>query len=307
VSEPLYTAEEMKAAEAGHDVDVLMERAARAVADTVLERFPSARRIRAVCGKGANGGDGRIAARMLREAGLDAEESTDLDGADLVVDALFGTGFSGAPRPEAAELIGRINEAGVPVVAVDIPSGVDASTGEVPGEAVEAELTVTMHGLKVGLAVGPGCLRAGEVVVADIRLEPRPTRHALVGSELLARVPAKREGDNKYTAGSVLVVGGSRGMTGASGRTPATSRSPLPRRRCPCSRRSCSRRSSGRSVTPSRPPRRRGRSRSGPAWVEGKRSGSSSAACCSGRTSRPSWTPTASTGSLRSYATPRRS
>ncbi len=214
--EPLYTAAEMKAAEAGHDVDTLMERAARAVADAVLERFPDARRIRAVCGKGANGGDGRIAVRLLREAGLEAEESTDVGGADVVVDALFGTGFSGAPRPEAADLIRRINEADASVVAVDIPSGVDASTGEVPGQAVEAEHTVTMHGLKVGLAVGPGRFRAGEVRVADIGLEHAPTRHVLVGPELLARIPRKRDGDNKYTAGSVLVVGGSRGMTGAA-------------------------------------------------------------------------------------------
>ena len=217
--EPLYTAAEMKAAEAGHDVDVLMERAARAVADAVRTRFPEARRIRAVCGKGANGGDGRIAVRLLRETGLDAEESTDLDGADVVVDALFGTGFSGAPRAEAAELIRAINATGAPVVAVDIPSGVDASTGEVPGEAVEAEVTVTMHGLKVGLVVGPGCFRAGEVMPADIGLEHRPTRNALADAELLARVPRKRDGDNKYTAGSVLVVGGSRGMTGAAALT----------------------------------------------------------------------------------------
>jgi hydroxyethylthiazole kinase-like uncharacterized protein yjeF len=212
----LYTADEMKAAEAGHDVDVLMERAARAVADAVLGRFPDARRIRAVCGKGANGGDGRIAVRLLREAGLDAEDSTEVEGADVIVDALFGTGFSDVPRPEAAELINRINDASAPVVAVDIPSGVDASTGEVPGDAVEADVTVTMHGLKVGLAVGPGSFRAGEVVVADIGLEERETRHALVGVEVLARVPRKRDVDNKYTAGSVLVVGGHSGMTGAA-------------------------------------------------------------------------------------------
>jgi len=214
--EPLYTAAEMKAAEAGHDVDVLMERAARAVAAAVRERYPEARRIRAVCGKGANGGDGRIAARLLREQGLDAEESTEVSDADVVVDALFGTGFSGAPRPEAADLIRRINEAPAPVVAVDIPSGVDASTGEVPEDAVEADVTVTMHGLKVGLVVGPGRFRSGDVIVADIGLEHRATRHALVGTELLERVPRKRDGDNKYTAGSVLVVGGARGMTGAA-------------------------------------------------------------------------------------------
>jgi ADP-dependent NAD(P)H-hydrate dehydratase / NAD(P)H-hydrate epimerase len=214
--EPLYTAAEMKEAEAGHDVDVLMERAARGVADIVRERFPEARRVRAVCGKGANGGDGRIAVRLLREAGLDAAESTEVADAEVVIDALFGTGFTGAPRPEAAELIRRMNAVDAPVVAVDIPSGVDASTGEVPGDAVEAHVTVTMHGLKVGLVVAPGCFRSGEVVVADIGLEHRATKHALVGTEILQRVPRKRAADNKYTAGSVLVVGGARGMTGAA-------------------------------------------------------------------------------------------
>jgi ADP-dependent NAD(P)H-hydrate dehydratase / NAD(P)H-hydrate epimerase len=213
---PLYTAAEMKAAEAGHDVEVLMERAARAVADAVRDRFPKARRVRAVCGKGANGGDGRIAVRMLREAGLDAEETTEVADAEVVIDALFGTGFSGAPRPEAAELIQRMNGVDAPVVSVDIPSGVDASTGEVPGDAIEADMTVTMHGLKVGLVVGPGCFRAGDVLVADIGLEHRETRHALAGAEVLDRVPRKRDGDNKYTAGSILVVGGARGMTGAA-------------------------------------------------------------------------------------------
>ena len=213
---PLYTAAEMKAAEAGHDVDVLMERAARAVAAAVRERYPQARRIRAVCGKGANGGDGRIAVGLLRGDGLDAEESTEVSDADVVVDALFGTGFSGAPRAEAAGLIRRINEAPAPVVAVDVPSGVDASTGEVPGDAVEAEVTVTMHALKVGLVVGPGRFRSGDVVVADIGLEHRATTHALVAAEVLEGVPRKRDGDNKYTAGSVLVVGGARGLTGAA-------------------------------------------------------------------------------------------
>src|SRR5918996_4754338 len=122
--EPLYTADEMRAAEAGHDVAQLMERAGRAVAGRVLERFPNARRIVGVCGGGANGGDGRIALNLLKEAGRDAEESHDLAGADLVLDALFGTGFRGAPREEAAALIERINACEAPVVAVDIPSGV---------------------------------------------------------------------------------------------------------------------------------------------------------------------------------------
>ena len=74
------------------------------------------------------------------------------EGYDVVVDALFGTGFQGEPRPEAAALIERINAAGAPVVSVDLPSGVDASTGEIAGAAVDADLTVTFHAPKLGLA-----------------------------------------------------------------------------------------------------------------------------------------------------------
>ena len=213
--EPLYTAEEMRAAEQGHDVEALMEQAGRAVAEAALRHYPEASRIAGVCGKGANGGDGRIALRILAEASR--ETSEDLDGhVDLIIDALFGTGFQGEPRPEAAALIERINAAGVPVVAVDLPSGVDASTGEVAGAAVQADVTVTMHGPKVGLLVAPGRFLAGEVEVADIGLTPAETTHRLVTDEILGLVPRRAEGDTKYTAGSVLVVGGSPGLTGAA-------------------------------------------------------------------------------------------
>jgi ADP-dependent NAD(P)H-hydrate dehydratase / NAD(P)H-hydrate epimerase len=210
---PLYTADEMRSAEQGHDVDAMMERAGRAVADAVLRRYPEARRIGAVCGKGANGGDGRIALRGLAEAGREAKE--ELDGADVVIDALFGTGFHGAPRDEAARTIERINAAGVPVVAVDLPSGVDASTGEIAGAVVQADVTVTMHGPKVGLALAPGRFHAGDVEVADIGLQQRDTRHRLVTEQILELVPRKRPEDTKYSAGSVLVVGGAPGLTGA--------------------------------------------------------------------------------------------
>jgi ADP-dependent NAD(P)H-hydrate dehydratase / NAD(P)H-hydrate epimerase len=210
---PLYTADEMRAAEQGHDVDAMMERAGRAVADAVLRRYPDARRIAAVCGKGANGGDGRIALRILGEAGRQTGE--ELDGTDVVIDALFGTGFHGAPREEAAREIERINGADAAIVAVDLPSGVDASTGEVAGAVVDADLTVTMHGPKVGLAVAPGRFHVGELEVADIGLEPGDTEHRLVTEEILRLVPRKGADDTKYSAGLVLVVGGSPGMTGA--------------------------------------------------------------------------------------------
>jgi NAD(P)H-hydrate epimerase len=212
--EPLYTADEMRAAEQGHDVEAMMERAGRAVADAVLHRYPDARRIAAVCGKGANGGDGRIALHVLAEAGRDTSEELAGD-ADVVIDALFGTGFRGEPHPEAAAQIGRINETGVPVVAVDLPSGIDASTGEIAGAAVRADVTVTMHGTKVGLVVSPGRFHAGDVVVADIGLEPSETEHRLVTKEILGLVPRKEEPVTKYSAGAVLAVGGSPGMTGA--------------------------------------------------------------------------------------------
>jgi NAD(P)H-hydrate epimerase len=210
---PLYTADEMRAAEQGHDVDAMMEQAGRAVADAVLRRYPEARRIAAVCGKGANGGDGRIALRVLAETGR--ETSEELDGADVVVDALFGTGFHGTPRDDAVRQIDRINATDAAIVAVDLPSGVDASTGEVAGAVVDADLTVTMHGPKVGLAVAPGRFHAGEVEIAHIGLEPAETEHRLVTKEILRLVPRKAAQDTKYSAGAVLVVGGSPGTTGA--------------------------------------------------------------------------------------------
>ncbi|HEY7706840.1 MAG TPA: NAD(P)H-hydrate dehydratase [Gaiellaceae bacterium] len=210
--EPLYTAEEMRTAEEGHDVEELMQRAGAAVADEVLRRYAEARSFAAVCGGGANGGDGRIAAELLRAAGW---EERSVGEADVVLDALFGTGFRPPPRDEAAAQIRAMNESGRPVVAVDIPSGVDASTGEVLGEAVRAEVTVTFHGRKVGHEVAPGRFRTGEVVLADIGLEHGPTGAARVLPEIVRLVPRRRPGDTKYTAGSVLVVGGSPGMTGA--------------------------------------------------------------------------------------------
>ena len=213
--DPLFTSDEARAAEEGHDVAQLMERAGAAVAREVMERYPDARRIAVVCGGGSNGGDGRIAARILREEGRDAVETTAVEQADVIVDALFGTGFRGEPRAEAAAVIERMNAADAPIVAVDVPSGVDASTAQIAGEAVRATVTVTFHGRKVGLAVAPGLFHAGEVVLADLGLERGSTEHRLVTPEILAVVPRRGMEDNKYTAGSVLVVGGAPGLTGA--------------------------------------------------------------------------------------------
>jgi ADP-dependent NAD(P)H-hydrate dehydratase / NAD(P)H-hydrate epimerase len=241
--EPLYTAAEMRAAEEGYDGPTLdlMERAGAATAATVLRRHPDARRVAVWCGTGANGGDGFVVARHLREAGRDplvvlagAEEKVagdaaqtlraareagvqfgDRDDPEVVVDALFGTGFAGAPRREAAARIEALNALTRPVVSIDVPSGVDASTGKVAGPAVEAGATVTFHGRKVGLAVGPGRYHAGEVEVADIGLAPRDTRNGRVTEEIVRLLPRRGPRDNKYSSGHVVVVGGSTGLTGA--------------------------------------------------------------------------------------------
>ncbi len=222
--EPLYTAEEMRAAEDGHDVEELMERAGRAVAEFVLDEWGPDESITVVCGPGSNGGDGRVAAGVLREADCDVrvveakpeDEQKELGSPGVIVDALFGTGFSGEPRAGAARLIEQINAAGVDVLAVDTPSGVDASTGEVAGAVVQAAATITFHREKVGLYVGPGAFHRGDVEVVDIGLEDGETAHAKVTGEIFDEVPLRAPSDTKYTAGSVLVVGGSPGLTGAA-------------------------------------------------------------------------------------------
>jgi NAD(P)H-hydrate epimerase len=233
----------MRAAEEAYEGPTLelMERAGTAVAETVLRCYPDARRIAVWCGGGSNGGDGLVVARKLREARRDVEvrlgvPEEKLQGdagemlrqarksgvpfgpggeADLVIDAVYGTGFRGAPRRAAVRLLEELNALSAPVLALDVPSGVDASTGEAAGPAVTAERTVTFHGLKVGHVVAPGRFHSGEVEVADIGLPSLETRHSRVSSDILGLVPRRGPSDNKYSAGSVLIVGGSTGLTGA--------------------------------------------------------------------------------------------
>src|SRR5215213_5152340 len=220
--EPLLTAEETRRAEEAHpghpeSMAELMERAGTAVADVVLGRFPG--RVAVVCGNGSNGGDGRVCARVLQKAGRTVtvvDGYGDLAGPDVIVDALLGIGLRDAPRDEAARMIELVNASGKPVVAVDVPSGVDASTGEVPGTAVRAAVTVTFGAAKVGLAVAPGRFHAGSVQVAPIGLAVQEHENALVPASVLLEVPRKGASSSKYRAGSVLVVGGSRGLTGAA-------------------------------------------------------------------------------------------
>jgi len=199
-------------------VPELMERAGSGVAYEAMRVFPYARRFAVVCGGGSNGGDGRVAARVLRDAGREAVETDAVEGADVVVDALFGTGFHGTPRAEAAALIDRINDSGAPVVSVDVPSGVDASTGEVAGVAIEAVATATFHRSKPGLWIRPGKAHTGRVHVIDIgipRRAPAKPDMGLIGDPVIADIPRRGADSTKFTSGNVFVIGGSSGLSGA--------------------------------------------------------------------------------------------
>jgi ADP-dependent NAD(P)H-hydrate dehydratase / NAD(P)H-hydrate epimerase len=224
----------------------LMEAAGRAVAEAVAGLAPEGP-VRVVCGKGNNAGDGFVAARVLRGMGFevevlplwpreelrgDAEVNFERVGGDLiergiagrlagsgaVVDAIFGTGFDGAPREPAAGAVAAINGCGAPVVACDIASGVDASSGEVAGEAVEADVTVSFHAAKVGQRVAPGKWHTGELRVVPIGVPPGAPGEAAAGEiepAVLGIAPRRGLRSTKFSSGQVAVAGGSRGLTGA--------------------------------------------------------------------------------------------
>jgi ADP-dependent NAD(P)H-hydrate dehydratase / NAD(P)H-hydrate epimerase len=232
---PLYDAEGIRAIdrwaieEQGLPSAELMEAAGTALAEAVAGLAPQGP-VRIVCGKGNNGGDGKVAARHLRGMGFEVEAvdlwSDDvpgdfdgwLAGSGAVVDAIFGTGFSGAPREPAATAIGAINRCEVPVVACDIASGVDASSGEIEGVAVEADLTVTFHAAKLGQWIAPGKWHTGELRVVPIGIPsgaPANPAGGTIDPSVLALAPRRGPRSTKFSSGQVAIAGGSRGLTGA--------------------------------------------------------------------------------------------
>lgn len=224
----------------------LMERAGEGLAALAASLAPTGK-IVVVAGKGNNGGDGLVAARLLRHLGrevdvlllgdrddLSADARANLDrlpepapirsavgiGRDavLVIDALLGTGATGEPRGETARAIEGIRESGAKVLATDVPSGVDASSGEVAGVAVSAWATATFHRAKPGLAIEPGRSHAGRVEVIDIGIPdgaPEQAWAGMIGDRVLELIPRRGSGSTKFSSGRVLVAGGSRGLTGA--------------------------------------------------------------------------------------------
>ncbi|HEU4527274.1 MAG TPA: NAD(P)H-hydrate dehydratase [Actinomycetota bacterium] len=241
--------------ERGVEVATLMENAGREVARSALAVAGGGYGTCAVvvCGKGNNGGDGLVAARhlarwgarvavLMLEPGEDLREpaatnlarlaATDvrvrpfsrsaldreLGRADVAIDAVFGTGFRGVPEDDHAAAIEGLNEGGVPVVAVDIPSGVSGETGEVAGDAVWADVTVTFGAVKSGVVLLPGAERAGLVEVVDIGFPADLIRSDLwlmEEADAAALLPIRPIETHKRETGVAVIVGGSRLMTGA--------------------------------------------------------------------------------------------
>lgn len=222
---PVVTVEEMRSIDAeAHDTvaeSVLVERAGTATATAALRLMGGAygRRVVVVAGKGNNGADGKVAAGRLARRGarvevIEAAGAPERIGlrrdVDLLVDAAYGTGFRGEYKAPSVP-------AGVRVLAVDIPSGLDGDTGEAHGEPLRADVTVTFAALKPGLLQGDGPLLAGRVEVADIGLDVSLARTWVVeDADVAALVPPRPRVAHKWQS-AVAVVAGSPGMTGAAG------------------------------------------------------------------------------------------
>ena len=238
----------------GYPSILLMEHAAQAVVDALSAYAPGGGRVLFVCGNGNNGGDGCAAARLWMQRGgkadvwlLKSPSQMKGDagvnacllnscGASLnvlyneapevpkdcaaIVDALYGTGLSRELSGAALAAVQRMNESGLPVVAADIPSGVDGATGQVLGDAVHARETVTFHRAKHGLLLYPGRAYAGKLTVADIGILPEwdgaQGIDVLEEADACALLPVRPGDGHKGTFGHVLSVAGSEGMAGAA-------------------------------------------------------------------------------------------
>ena len=230
----------------------LMKRAGEAALRFLRTRFPVAHRIVVVCGAGNNGGDGYVLARFAQAAGLTvttlaatapdrlrgdallAYEDLRASGGkiqpyaaerlregEVIVDALLGTGLRGAAREEIARIIRDINAAGRPVLAVDVPSGLDSDTGNPLGDTLRADCTVTFVGLKTGLFIGDGPEFAGTVFFDDLEISPAEAGAPLARIERILEsaiqraLPRRARSSHKGDFGRVLIVGGGVGMPGA--------------------------------------------------------------------------------------------
>ncbi len=254
----LYTADQSRELdriaieELGIAGSVLMERAGKAAFRLLNRNWPEARRIVVFCGTGNNGGDGFVVARLARAddrevqvlqvgdpdkltgdalAALQRLKGMDvfpepfqqqaLDECDLVVDALLGTGVRGEVNEKYRAAIEFINRSGKPVLALDVPSGINATSGEICGAAVRATCSITFIALKQGLLTGDSLDYVGRLGFNSLNLpaaayeKMTPSARRLDLAELIQQLPARRRNSHKGMFGHVLVVGGDHGMSGA--------------------------------------------------------------------------------------------
>lgn len=220
----------------------LMENAGAAVAAAALARFAGAPRIHVLCGPGNNGGDGYVAARILARRGLavrlhalgppksgtDAEQAArrwsgpvealdalDPEAGDLVIDALFGAGFSGGLPDPVKSVFALCRNAGCPMLAVDLPSGVNGDTGQ-GADAVPCSATVTFYRKKPGHLLYPGRRLCGDLIVTDIGVRAAATAQAFENGPSMWALPRHRPDTHKYARGAVAVISGPRHGTGAA-------------------------------------------------------------------------------------------
>ena len=192
----------------------LIDNAGRAVAEEIVRRY-GARKTVVLCGPGNNGKDGEVAARYLKQWGWPVEISNDVGKAELIIDALYGAGLN---REFSNELAHKINSAGVPIISIDVPSGLDGNTGRPRGRCVKADLTITFFRKKPAHLLMPGRALCGEVVVADIGIPD--TVLAEVNSQLWENtkpaLPSFGNATHKFTRGHAVIISGPKLNTGAS-------------------------------------------------------------------------------------------
>ncbi len=209
----MYRADEL-AVQSGTSVDQLIRRAGRAVAEEILRRF-GARKTVVLAGPGNKGRDGKAAGEFLKSCGWDVRVSDEIGDAELIIDGLYGAGLN---RDFPMAIADKINAAGVPVVTIDVPSGVDGLTGQIRGSAVKADLTVTFFRKKPAHLLLPGKMQCGEVVLADIGIGDAVLELMSIRQWENSKPELPRFGASayKFSKGHAVVVSGGSLGTGAS-------------------------------------------------------------------------------------------
>jgi ADP-dependent NAD(P)H-hydrate dehydratase / NAD(P)H-hydrate epimerase len=211
--EQMYRADQL-AISAGLPLEKLIDNAGRAVAEEIVRRYGTRRTV-VLCGPGNNGKDGRIAATYLQQWGWPVEISNDVAHAELIIDALYGAGLN---RDFPAGLANQINSAGVPIVSIDVPSGLDGNTGRPRGASVKADLTITFFRKKPAHVLMPGRDLCGDIIVADIGIPISVL--AEINPQLRENAKpifiAQDNDTHKYKRGHAVIISGSELHTGAS-------------------------------------------------------------------------------------------